>query len=74
MNPKLFIILLSGVPLMLVIYIFYSLGIHNNWQLFLFIYAIVWCIMPSLIIIYSLNLFEIKTKLRIKDRTISGRR
>lgn len=46
MNPKLFIGLLSGVPMTIVLYIFYASGIHNKWQLYLFLNAILWCIMP----------------------------
>ena len=65
MNPKIFIGLLTGIPALLVVYIFYTLGIHNSWQLYLFLYAILWCIMPSLIIIFTLDLFEFKTKIKI---------
>ena len=65
MNPKIFIGLLTGIPALLAVYIFYTVGIHNRWQLYLFLYMIVWCIMPSLIIIFSLDLFEFKTKIRV---------
>lgn len=64
MNPKLFISLLSGIPAVTVAYVFLTAGINSYWQLFLFIYAIIWSVMPSLIIIYSLDLFEFKTKMR----------
>lgn len=64
MNPKIFIGLLTGIPLLIVIYVFYTFGVHNDWQLFLLLYMILWCIMPSLIIMLSLDLFGFKTKIK----------
>lgn len=64
MNPKLFIGLLSGIPMAIVVYIFYDFGIHNKWQLFLFLYAIFWCIMPSMVITLKLDLFGLRTKIK----------
>lgn len=64
MNPKLFIGLLSGIPLLIVIYIIYIFGAHNDWQLYLLLYMVLWCIISSSIIILSLDLFGFKTKIR----------
>lgn len=69
MNPKIFIGLSLGIPAIIMTYIFYTVGIHNSWQLYLFLYMIVWSIMPSLIIIFSLDLFGFKTKIKTWTKT-----
>ncbi len=64
MNPKIFVSLYVGFVTLSLIWLLYVVeGIHNKWQLSLFVWAIIMGYMPIVIIIHGLNLFEFKTKL-----------
>lgn len=53
MNPKIFFGLIFGIPTVLLVYIYYDLGINNLWQLFLFIWAIIFGYMPGIITMHT---------------------
>lgn len=52
MNPKLFFGLLFGFPTVLLACLYYSLGINNLWQLFIFGCAAILGYMPGIIMLH----------------------
>lgn len=50
MNPKIFFGLILGIPTLILVYIYHSLGINNLWQLFLFCWMVIMLYMPGVIV------------------------
>lgn len=49
MNPKIFFGLIFGMPTLILWYIYYNLGIHNLWQLFLFCWMVIMLYIPGIV-------------------------
>lgn len=55
MNKKMALSILFGVPTVLLAYVYYSLGINNYWQLFLFSCMVILGYMPGMLIMRVLQ-------------------
>lgn len=64
MNMKIGFGILFGVPTMLLAFIYYSLGIHNYWQLFLFLSMVLIIYTPGMLLLHLVYVYHVKNKVQ----------
>lgn len=62
MNMKLGFSILFGIPTILLAFIYYSLGINNYWQLFVFSFMVMIAYMPGMLILHFVYTYQIRNK------------
>ena len=68
MNMKIGFGILFGIPTILLAFIYYSLGINNHWQLFLFLFMVLIAYMPGMFLLHLAYLYHVKNKVKREYR------
>lgn len=70
MNIIVALSILFGVPTIVLAFIYYSVGINNYWQLFVFFFMVMTLYMPGMLLLHLVHMYHVKNELKREFRMI----
>lgn len=72
MNIKICLGILFGIPTILLIFIYYFIGINNHWQLFLFLFMALIAYTPGMLLLHLAYVYHVKNKVQREFGDLQG--